>query len=168
MDALPHWPEGTVAVLTTHPAHAIPVSLALRAGDRSLVIGLAPRRRSLELLRADARCAITVLARGIAFTAHGRAVSFSDPDPVVAVRIEVDFLARVDGTEFAMVLPGCGLGEACDVLVRVREATPRGQTASAGVARWDGEEPAELFLARAQDALAAAKSTGRNVTIAAD
>jgi diguanylate cyclase (GGDEF)-like protein len=81
---------------------------------------------------------------------------------------EVDFLARVDGTEFAMILPNCGLGEACDVLDRVREATPRGQTASAGVARWDGEEPAELFLARAQDALAAAKSAGRNVTIAAD
>jgi diguanylate cyclase (GGDEF)-like protein len=81
---------------------------------------------------------------------------------------EVDFIARIDGTEFALVLPNCGLGEACDVLDRVREATPRGQTASAGVARWDGEEPAELFLARAQDALAAAKSSGRNVTIAAD
>src|SRR5215216_797992 len=81
---------------------------------------------------------------------------------------EVDFLARLDGTQFAIILPGCGLGEACDVLDRVREATPRGQTASAGVARWDGEEPAELLLARAQDALAAAKSAGRNVTIAAD
>src|SRR5215217_2207520 len=81
---------------------------------------------------------------------------------------EVDFLARLDGTAFAMILPNCGLGEACDVLDRVREATPRGQTASAGVARWDGEEPAELLLARAQDALAAAKATGRNVTIAAD
>ena len=81
---------------------------------------------------------------------------------------EVDFLARIDGTEFAIILPGCGLGEACDVLDRVREATPRGQTASAGVARWDGEEPAELLLARAQDALASAKATGRNVTIAAD
>ena len=100
MDALPHWPEGTVAVLTTHPAHAIPVSLAVRAGDRSLVIGLAPRRRSLELLRADPRCAITVLARGIAFTAHGRAVAFSEPDPVVAVRIEVDELADHDRRTF--------------------------------------------------------------------
>ena len=100
MDALPHWPEGTVAVLTTHPAHAIPVSLALRAGDRSLVIGLAPRRRSLELLRADPRCAITVLTRGIAFTAHGRAVAFSDPDPVVAVRIEVDTIADHDSPAF--------------------------------------------------------------------
>ena len=54
------------------------------------------------------------------------------------------------------------------MLDRVRDATPRGQTASAGVARWDGEEPSELLLARAQDALAAAKSAGRNVTIAAD
>ena len=52
------------------------------------------------------------------------------------------------------------------MLDRVRASTPRGQTASAGVARWDGEEPAELLLARAQDALAAAKSAGRNVTIA--
>jgi diguanylate cyclase (GGDEF)-like protein len=81
---------------------------------------------------------------------------------------EVDLLARLEGTEFAVVLPGCGLGEACDVLDRVRAATPREQTASAGVARWDGEEPAEFLVARARDALAAAKSSGRNVTIAAD
>ena len=46
------------------------------------------------------------------------------------------------------------------MLDRVRGATPRGQTASAGVARWDGEEPAELLMLRAQDALAAAKSSG--------
>ena len=81
---------------------------------------------------------------------------------------EVDMLARLDGTEFGILLPGCGLGEAIDVLDRVRASTPRGQTASAGVARWDGEEPAELLLARANDALAAAKESGRNVTIAAD
>jgi diguanylate cyclase (GGDEF)-like protein len=81
---------------------------------------------------------------------------------------EVDTLARFEGTEFGLLLPGCALGEAVDVLDRVRAATPRGQTASAGVARWDGEEPAELLLVRAQDALAAAKESGRNVTIAAD
>jgi diguanylate cyclase (GGDEF)-like protein len=81
---------------------------------------------------------------------------------------EVDMLARLEGTEFAVVLPSCGLGEAVEVLDRVRAATPREQTASAGVARWDGEEPAELLMVRAQDALAAAKSSGRNVTIAAD
>ena len=82
--------------------------------------------------------------------------------------VEVDLIARLDGAEFGIVLPECGLGEACDVLERVRSATPRGQTASAGVARWDGEEPADLLLARCADALAAAKSAGRDMTIAAD
>jgi diguanylate cyclase (GGDEF)-like protein len=81
---------------------------------------------------------------------------------------EVDVLARIEGGMFALVLPSCGLGEAIDVLDRVRAATPRGQTASAGVGRWDGEEPAELLQARCEDALAAAKDAGRNVTIAAD
>ena len=100
MRELPDWPEGTVAVLTTHPAHAIPVSLALRAGARELVIGLAPRRRSLANLRADPRCAVTVLATGLAFTAHGRAVELTEPDPVVLVRIAVDEIADHDQPSF--------------------------------------------------------------------
>ena len=81
---------------------------------------------------------------------------------------EVDMLARLDGGTFAVILPNCGLGEAIDVLDRVRAATPRDQTASAGVARWDGEEPSELLQARCEDALTAAKQAGRNVTIAAE
>jgi diguanylate cyclase (GGDEF)-like protein len=81
---------------------------------------------------------------------------------------EVDVLARLDGGTFAVVLPNCGLGEAIEVLDRVRAATPREQTASAGVGRWDGEEPAELLQARCDDALAAAKRAGRNLTIAAE
>ena len=81
---------------------------------------------------------------------------------------EVDMLARLEGGSFAVVLPNCGLDEAIDVLDRMRAATPREQTASAGVARWDGEEPADLLLARCADALAAAKAAGRDMTIAAD
>jgi diguanylate cyclase (GGDEF)-like protein len=81
---------------------------------------------------------------------------------------EVDMLARLDGGEFAAILPGCSLGEACDVLDRVRGLTPRGQTASAGVALWDGHEPAELLQARSQDALTTAKAAGRDMTIAAE
>jgi diguanylate cyclase (GGDEF)-like protein len=81
---------------------------------------------------------------------------------------EVDTLARLEGGTFAVVLPNCGLGEAIDVMDRVRAATPREQTASAGVGRWDGEEPSELLQARCDDALTAAKKAGRNMTIAAD
>ena len=50
---------------------------------------------------------------------------------------EVDLLARLEGGAFAVVLPDCGLGEAIEVMDRVRAATPRGQTASAGVGRWE-------------------------------
>jgi len=81
---------------------------------------------------------------------------------------EVDLIARLDGGQFGIVLPGCGLADAVEVLDRVRATTPRGQTASAGVARWDGQEPAELLTARCADALAAAKSAGRDMTVAAD
>ncbi len=66
------------------------------------------------------------------------------------------------------MLPGCDLSAAIDVLDRVRATTPRAQTASAGVARWDGEEPVELLVLRAEGALAAAKQSGRDATIAAD
>jgi diguanylate cyclase (GGDEF)-like protein len=81
---------------------------------------------------------------------------------------EVDLLARLDGGSFAVVLPNCGLGESIEVIDRMRAATPREQTASAGVARWDDEEPSELLQARCNDALTAAKQAGRDVTIAAD
>src|SRR5215204_3111721 len=81
---------------------------------------------------------------------------------------EVDTLARFEGGAFAAVLPNCGLGEAIEVLDRVRAATPRRQSGSAGVARWDGEEPSELLLARCGDALAAAKEAGRNLTVPAE
>jgi diguanylate cyclase (GGDEF)-like protein len=81
---------------------------------------------------------------------------------------DVDLLARLDETAFGLVLPNCGLSEAVDVLDRVRAATPRGQTASAGTARWDGEEPAELIVARCEQALGSARLGGGDVTVPAD
>jgi len=96
MDALPEWPDGTVATLTTHGdvPHAIPVSLVFRAGPHTLLVGLAPRRQSLARLREDPRCAVTILAAGDhAFTAHGRATSFDEAGPLIGVRIDVVAIA---------------------------------------------------------------------------
>jgi flavin reductase (DIM6/NTAB) family NADH-FMN oxidoreductase RutF len=96
-DALPEWPPGTVAILSTRGAapHAIPVSTGVVAGPRLALIALARRRRSLEHLRADPRVALTVLAGGdIALTAHARAAIVQDPmaasDRVAAVALRVD------------------------------------------------------------------------------
>jgi Pyridoxamine 5'-phosphate oxidase len=95
--ALPAWEPGTVAVLATagDAPHAIPVSTALRTGRRTVVLALALRRESLARLRADPRCALTILAAGnVAVTAHGRATVVQDPmtvaGKVAAIRIDVE------------------------------------------------------------------------------
>jgi diguanylate cyclase (GGDEF)-like protein/PAS domain S-box-containing protein len=84
----------------------------------------------------------------------------------VALRAS-DVLARVGGDEFAAIFPACTLADGVALLERVREATPDGSTCSAGVAQWDGREGRESLVARADEALYAAKRRGRNRTIAA-
>jgi diguanylate cyclase (GGDEF)-like protein/PAS domain S-box-containing protein len=78
-----------------------------------------------------------------------------------------DTLARYGGEEFALVLPDCGAGDALLIVERLRAATPYGQTCSAGVAEWDGEQSVEQLIARADMALYAAKGAGRNRAVAA-
>jgi flavin reductase (DIM6/NTAB) family NADH-FMN oxidoreductase RutF len=97
LDVLPEWTPGTVAILSTgagHP-HAIPVSTAVRVGDRRIVLALALRRESLARLREDPRCALTFLADGdVAATALGRAPIVEEPlsisDRVAAVAVDVE------------------------------------------------------------------------------
>lgn len=75
---------------------------------------------------------------------------------------EVDQLARYGGEEFVALLPGCSADEAAHALRRLRDVTPDGQTFSAGIAQWDGEEPSEHLVARADAALYQAKHAGRD------
>jgi hypothetical protein len=95
LDALPEWEDGTVAVLSTGGGapHAIPVSAAVRAGPRRVIVGLAERRESLARLRRDPRCALTILAGpDVACTAHARAEILADEvvEGVVAVALEIE------------------------------------------------------------------------------
>ena len=92
MDALPDWPESTVAILGTGERHQIPVSLVQRAGDRTIVVGLARTRASLANLQADPRCAVTILATNTAFTAYGHA-TLEPGDPLTFARIVVHHIA---------------------------------------------------------------------------
>jgi hypothetical protein len=97
MDELPHWEPGTVCVLSTGAGapHAIPVSTALRAGPRRVLLALAARRETLARLRRDPRCALTVMAGDdVACTAHARAEvvceSLPGAEAVAAVALEVE------------------------------------------------------------------------------
>jgi diguanylate cyclase (GGDEF)-like protein len=187
LEELPDAPAGVLRLLAAQAAVAIEhATLRSRMGALALsdsLTGLVTRRvweEEVPRELARARRAESPLALGVIDLDHMSAFNMvrgeREGDRLLketAARWrgelrEVDLLARLGGTEFGVLLPSCGLGEAVDVLDRVRASTPRGQTASAGVARWDGEEPAELLLVRAQDALATAKEAGRNLTIAAD
>ena len=75
---------------------------------------------------------------------------------------EVDTLARWGGDEFGVLIPGCNAEEAADVVERIRTTTPAGATCSAGLVVWDGEEDEAALMARADQALYAAKRTGRD------
>ena len=71
--SLPEWPRGTPGVLCTNGPHAIPVSTAVRAGERRVVLGLGRGRETLAILRDDPRAALCLLGPGAAFTAYGSA-----------------------------------------------------------------------------------------------
>ena len=91
-------------------------------------------------------------------------------EAAIAWRLQLrvtDVLARYGGEEFAALLPDCPPDEALKVIARVREATPEGQTCSAGIACWDGSESPDELIGRADAALYQAKRAGRNRAITA-
>lgn len=103
---LPDWPAGTVTILATagEAPHAIPVSAAVRAGPRHVLIGLAASRGSLARLRADPRVSLAIIAEDVAVTAYGRARVLDEPlaEGVVAVEIEVYEVRDHDRPTFAI------------------------------------------------------------------
>ena len=93
---LPHWPQRTVAVLSSvdEGVHAIPVSAPVRADSRRIRLSLHRSRDTLARIRRWPDVALTFLAEDdVAFTARGRATVTEDPmavDPeYVAVTIDV-------------------------------------------------------------------------------
>jgi nitroimidazol reductase NimA-like FMN-containing flavoprotein (pyridoxamine 5'-phosphate oxidase superfamily) len=92
---LPEWPAGTVVILVTGGGdpHAIPVSAAIRAGDRRVLLGLARSRDSLARLRRDPRVALSITAGGdVAVTVYGSATVLDEQltEAVAAVEVAVE------------------------------------------------------------------------------
>lgn len=78
-----------------------------------------------------------------------------------------DTIVRFGGEEFLVLLPDCTLEQAAEIVERLRGVTPRGQTCSAGLARWDAAESFDVLLGRADAALYAAKESGRDRLVTA-
>jgi hypothetical protein len=94
MSSLPSWRRGTPAVLCVAGPHAIPVSTAVRVGDRRIMLALGRGRETLGRLRSDPLAALCLLGEGVAFTAHGQATVVAEElesaDTVVAVELAVE------------------------------------------------------------------------------
>jgi diguanylate cyclase (GGDEF)-like protein len=73
-----------------------------------------------------------------------------------------DLLARIGGEEFALLLLDCDTSRAVDVIERLRSAVCSDRTCSVGFAERRPDETAEAVMARADEALYEAKSTGRD------
>jgi diguanylate cyclase (GGDEF)-like protein/PAS domain S-box-containing protein len=73
-----------------------------------------------------------------------------------------DLLARVSGGEFALLLPDCDTEGAQPVVQRLRRVTHPECGCSVGLVQWEEGEDAAAFLARADQALYAAKAASRN------
>ena len=101
---LPDWPAATVTVLSTCAGapHAIPVSTAVRSGPATIHFALGLRRESLARLREDPRCALTLLAEGVAVTALGTASVVEETDRVAFVRLDVEEVQDHDQPTFEL------------------------------------------------------------------
>ncbi|HTA14416.1 MAG TPA: sensor domain-containing diguanylate cyclase [Solirubrobacteraceae bacterium] len=73
-----------------------------------------------------------------------------------------DFLARIGGEEFALLLPKCSPQDALMVVERLRRRVPYEQTCSAGVIVRELGESQEGLMTRVDEALYVAKTAGRD------
>lgn len=95
---------------------------------------------------------------------------------VRAATRRVDELVRWGGEEFVLIMPAADAGDAVAIAERVRAqvaeapfecegAEPIAQTVSIGVATWDRAESPRTLEKRADDAMYAAKHSGRNQVV---
>jgi diguanylate cyclase (GGDEF)-like protein len=73
-----------------------------------------------------------------------------------------DFLARIGGEEFALLLPKCTSQDALMVVDRLRRRVPYEQTCSAGVIVCESGEAPDSLMTRVDEALYTAKAAGRD------
>jgi diguanylate cyclase (GGDEF)-like protein len=71
-----------------------------------------------------------------------------------------DVLARLGGDEFGALLMDTSDGQAMAAVDRLKQMTPELGSFSAGIAAWEGTQPLEELLRRADVALYAAKTAG--------
>lgn len=170
-----------IETLAAEAAHAIERGALLArledAAGRDALTGIANRRRwdaAVERVLREAEETRAPLALALIDLDHfktyndtyghpaGDALLREFSERATALVRDVDVLARWGGEEFAVALPGCTVREAVEVLDRLRNAVPAGQTCTVGVAAWAPGMTVTDVMQRADAALYAGKSGGRD------
>lgn len=158
---------------------------AEHAANRDFLTGAWSRRAFFELAERELvrakrnRCPLALLLLDVDhFKRINDTVGHAAGDKVLidvvahaeeAIR-DVDYLARIGGEEFAVLLPETGRLAAVHVAERLRKALERSAstdfgvsyTVSIGMATWRDEESFHELMSRADAALYVAKEAGRN------
>jgi diguanylate cyclase (GGDEF)-like protein len=180
------WPQvvkagGTRATMITLLAHEIATAikradLLLQLTDMASTDALTglPNRRAWETNLGHALLDGQSFVLGMLDLDHFKSFNDANGHPAgdrllketaAAWREEVragDFLARIGGEEFALLLPTCTTDDALAIVERLRGRVPYEQTCSAGVVLHRSGESADMLMARVDAALYAAKATGRD------
>ena len=159
--------------------------LLARVEAMALTDGLTglPNRRAWdeELRREVARAARTGTTLSVVLLDLDRFKDFNDShghqvgdellqEAAVAWRTALrvtDFIARYGGEEFGVLLPTTSEVGGLEVIERLRQATPMGQTCSAGITSTEPTDTPEGVLQRADAALYQAKREGRDRVVTA-
>ncbi len=171
------------AALATQRRTGAAVAAELRQEARTdPLTGLSNRRRWLEQLEQElerARRTGSRLAVAVVDVDHFKQVNDTQghaagDDLLRAVGAafahsvrSIDVVARVGGEEFAIALPAASAEDAARIVERVRTSGPPGTTCSAGMVVWDGRESLHELQHRADLAMYAAKSGGRDRLVVA-
>jgi EAL domain-containing protein (putative c-di-GMP-specific phosphodiesterase class I) len=75
---------------------------------------------------------------------------------------DTDVISRYDGAQFAVLMRRASVEHGVVIVERLRIAVPEDQTVSAGVATWNGRDTTTELMRRAEEALIAAKLSGRD------
>jgi hypothetical protein len=139
----------------------VPRESRRRSAERSWRRDL--RRELARAMRREWPLTIAALALDAGASPHTAAAAWG------SVLREEDSLAPFEGGTYLLVLPDCPTTAALGVAERVKNASPPPATVSIGIATWVAEEPLQSLLARALEALAAARAAGGDqASLAAD
>lgn len=146
---------GWLALLTDEDSPGVDGTSRDRTWETDVARAMARARRS----GGELSVAIVSLDQGDTETLEAAAIAWAS-----ALRA-VDAIAHYGPDRVVVILAGCAMDQALEVIARMRAATPAPGSSSAGIGYWDHEESPASLCARASEALDRARQQGPGLAV---